>query len=70
VRPKFYITLAKVCWNIGKGIFNVADFVGDYKCLAWSQKPLDWMGDVCMGVSAKLLMKGYWDIDPDSDWDS
>ena len=67
--PKFYIRSARAIWNIGKFWFAIADWTGEYSCLQWSQRGFDWLGDVCMSWSAKLLMKGYWNIDPDADWD-
>jgi len=69
VKPKHYILLARWVWKVGKAFFTAADFAGEYRCLSWLQRPLDWVADICMGISAKLLMKGYWEIDPDADWD-
>jgi hypothetical protein len=69
VSPRKYILLAKVFWRAGKAAYWLADWVGEYFLLGWTQKPLDHLADLCMGISAKLLMKGYWDLDPDADWD-
>jgi hypothetical protein len=69
VSPKFYIKSARVIWRIGKFWFAIADWAGELLWLQWSQRGFDWAGDICMGWSAKLLMKGYWDIDPDNEPD-
>ena len=69
MKAKIYILIARILWWCGKKVFRLADIVGEFWPADWMQKPLDSLADKLMGWSAKALMKGYWMIDPDADWD-
>jgi hypothetical protein len=61
--------LARCYFRLGKIYFSLADYVGEYWLLEWSQRYLDGIGDWCMGESTKCLMEYYWNINPDAEQD-
>ena len=69
MKAKTYIQIARILWWMGKKVYRLADLTGEFWPSEWIQKPLDHTADKIMGLSAKALMKGYWMIDPDADWD-
>lgn len=70
MKQKAHLYMARVYWRVGKVLYRVADLVGDWCLLEWSQRHFDHAGEWCMGRATRHLMQYYWMMDPDAEWES